>query len=164
MRLSGSIFSRGLIRMWSQIACLGLLMFLLGSADLAARFNDLGHKMICQCGCNQVLLECNHYGCPVSPQMRAELQAGLDRGDSNDLILQSFVQKYGAIVLAAPIRGGFDNVAWVVPIVAFLLATLGVALAIQRWRRPLVAARPGDGSPSSHPESVLERIRRETDI
>ncbi len=163
MRLRG-IFSRELIRVWFHIACLGLLVFSLGSADPAARFNDLGHKMICQCGCNQVLLECNHYGCPVSPQMRAELQAGLDRGDSDSLVLQSFVQKYGAVVLAAPIRGGFDNVAWIVPIVAFLLGTLGVALAIQRWRRPLTAEVPTQDTGAAHPESVLERIRRETEI
>lgn len=147
-----------------HVACLGLLVFSLGSADPAKRFNELGHKMICQCGCNQVLLECNHYGCPVSPQMRAELQAGLDRGDSDDLILQSFVQKYGAVVLAAPIRGGFDNVAWIVPIAAFLLATLGVALLIQRWRRPLSAAMTGGGAAAAHSNSVLERIRKETDV
>src|ERR1700736_9051 len=163
MRLQ-SKFSRELFRTWLHVACLGLLVFSLGTADPTARFNDLGHKMICQCGCNQVLLECNHYGCPVSPQMRNELQAGLNRGDSDDLILQSFVQKYGAVVLAAPIRGGFDNVAWIVPIAAFLLATLGVALLIQRWRRPLSVPVSGATSGAAHPSSVLDRIRKETDV
>lgn len=147
------------MRIWFQVACLSLLVFALGSADPMARFNDLGHKMICQCGCNQVLLECNHYGCPVSPQMRNELQAGIARGDSDNLVLQSFVQKYGAIVLAAPIRGGFDNVAWVVPILAFLLATFGVAVLIKRWRRPTPVLR--SANPSS---SVIERVRKETEI
>lgn len=163
MRLR-STFSRNLMRTWLHIACLGLLVFSLASTDPAARFNELGHKMICQCGCNQVLLECNHYGCPVSPQMRFELQAGLDKGDNDDLILQGFVQKYGAIVLAAPIRGGFDNVAWIVPIIAFLLATLGVALLIQRWRRPLPAAISGGAVAAAHPNEILDRIRRETDV
>ena len=149
----------GVMRIWFQVACLSLLVFALGSADPTARFNDLGHKMICQCGCNQVLLECNHYGCPVSPQMRNELQAGIARGDSDNLVLQSFVQKYGAIVLAAPIRGGFDNVAWIVPILAFLLATFGVAVLIKRWRQP--AQVPRSASP---PSSVIERVRKETEI
>lgn len=153
---------RDLLRTWFHILCLGLLVFSLGSADPAARFNDLGHKMICQCGCNQVLLECNHYGCPVSPQMRAELQAGLNRGDSDNLVLQSFVQKYGAIVLAAPIRGGFDDVAWIVPIAAFLLATLGVAFLIQRWRKPAAAGL--STGPATQPNDVLERIRKETEV
>lgn len=149
---------------WFHVACLGLLVFLLASTDPTARFNELGHKMICQCGCNQVLLECNHYGCPVSPQMRGELQAGLDKGDNDDLILDGFVQKYGAIVLAAPIRGGFDNVAWIVPVIAFLLSTLGVALLIQRWRRPLPAAMSGEVAAAAHPNKILDRIRKETDV
>jgi cytochrome c-type biogenesis protein CcmH len=96
--------------------------------------------------------------------MRNELQAGLNRGDSDDLILQSFVQKYGAVVLAAPMRGGFDNVAWIVPIAAFLLATLGVAFLIQRWRRPSLASASGTASAAPPPSSVLDRIRKETDV
>src|ERR1051325_1218054 len=66
------------------------------------RFNDLGHRMMCSCGCGQVLLECNHVGCTRSDGMRQELQAGIDRGDNDDLILQAFVQKYGATILSAP--------------------------------------------------------------
>ena len=31
-------------------------------------------------------------------------------------MLNWFAAKYGATVLAAPIRGGFDNVAWIAPI------------------------------------------------
>ena len=34
--------------------------------------------------------------------MRDELMAGIERGDSDSLVLQSFVQKYGNTVLAAP--------------------------------------------------------------
>ena len=71
-------------------------------ADVDARFNKLGHQMMCMCGCNQVLLECNHVGCAYSERMRNELTAGLERGDNDSLVLQSFVQKYGNTVLAAP--------------------------------------------------------------
>jgi len=79
------------------------------------RFNALGHRMMCSCGCGQVLLECNHVGCPRSDGMRNELAAGIDRGDSDDLVLQSFVQKYGATILAAPTTSGFNRIAWVMP-------------------------------------------------
>src|SRR5579864_4017530 len=98
------------------IACVLLL-----GADNDARFNSLGHKMICACGCNQILLECNHVGCPLSDGMRNELAAGIQRGDSDDLILQSFVQKYGPTVLAAPPNIGFGRVAWIMPFVVLLL-------------------------------------------
>ena len=31
----------------------------LGATDSDTRFNGLGHKLMCTCGCGQVLLECN---------------------------------------------------------------------------------------------------------
>ena len=35
----------------------------------ASNFDRLGHQLVCQCGCGQILLECNHVGCPVSGPM-----------------------------------------------------------------------------------------------
>jgi cytochrome c-type biogenesis protein CcmH len=83
----------------------------LGAADPATRFNEIGHQMMCICGCNQILLECNHVGCPASDGMRNELMAAVSRGDSDSLVEQSFVQKYGPTVLAAPTTKGVDRAA-----------------------------------------------------
>src|SRR5438477_8697949 len=70
---------------------LGLLCFtifaFLGAGDEDARFSTVGHKMMCVCGCNQVLLECNHVGCRYSDRMRGELSSALSRADSDDLVL-----------------------------------------------------------------------------
>jgi cytochrome c-type biogenesis protein CcmH len=110
-----------------------------GAGDQAARFNDLGHRMMCVCSCNQILLECNHVGCTYSDRMRAELVAAVDRGDNDDLTLQSFVQKYGPPVLAAPTKNGFDRVAWVAPYLALVLGLGLVTFVIRAWKsRPLV--------------------------
>ena len=54
-------------------------------------------------------------------------------GGSDTSILNWFAAKYGATVLAAPIRGGFDNVAWIAPMAVFLLATVGVGFLIRMW-------------------------------
>src|SRR5690242_10805817 len=81
--------------------CLAIFL-LLGAGDEDARFNTVGHKMMCVCGCNQVLLECNHVGCRYSDRMRGELSSALSRAESDDLVLQSFVQEYGPTVLIAP--------------------------------------------------------------
>jgi hypothetical protein len=35
-----------------------------GAGDPASRFNELGHGLMCVCSCGQILLECNHVGCP----------------------------------------------------------------------------------------------------
>jgi cytochrome c-type biogenesis protein CcmH len=130
---------------------------LLGAGDQAARFNDLGHRMMCACGCNQILLECNHVGCPLSDRMRAELVAAVDRGDNDDLTLQSFVQKYGPPVLAAPTKTGFDRVAWIAPYMALVLGLGLVTFIIRSWKsRPLVM--PADAPVPVHGVE-LDRFR-----
>ena len=86
----------------AQVAAIAVLALLFLGADTDARFNAMGHQLMCMCSCNQVLLECNHVGCTFSSRMRDELSAGIARGDNNSLVLQSFVQKYGNVVLAAP--------------------------------------------------------------
>jgi cytochrome c-type biogenesis protein CcmH len=114
------------------------LIALLGAGD-DARFNRLGHQMMCACGCNQILLECNHVGCRYSDNMRGELMAAIDRGDNDDLVMQSFVQKYGSTVIAAPSNTGFDRVAWIVPYLALVLGIFGVGFLVRAWRsRPLI--------------------------
>ena len=147
----------------------GLLMvavLLLGGAgDDSARFNDLGHRLMCACGCNQILLECNHVGCSYSDRMRAELVAAVDRGDNDDLTLQSFVQKYGPTVLAAPTKTGFNRVAWVAPYVALILGLGLVTFIVRAWRsRPLLlpadAPAPVQGAELAH---FREQARKETE-
>jgi cytochrome c-type biogenesis protein CcmH len=93
-----------------------------------------------------------------------ELHAQMDGGGSDTLILNWFAAKYGATVLAAPIRGGFDNVAWIAPFAVFLLATVGVGFLIRSW-----TVRQGRRGPVNAAEfdvrgdALRERIRRETE-
>src|SRR3954466_8697300 len=69
---------------------LALILFMGAGDTLDKRFNTLGHKLMCKCGCNQVLLECNHVGCTYSDRMRNELAGSLQKGDNDDLALQAF--------------------------------------------------------------------------
>ncbi len=104
---------------FAQLLLIALLAITFLGADTDARFNKLGHGLMCMCGCGQVLLECNHVGCTYSDRMRNELTAGIERGDSDSLVLQSFVQKYGNTVLSAPTTTGFNRVAWIMPFAVF---------------------------------------------
>jgi cytochrome c-type biogenesis protein CcmH/NrfF len=155
-------------KLWQSMMVGLLAVAMLGanaSSDPSARFGRIGHNMMCVCGCGQVLLECNHVGCPDSERMIGELrdQVGGPNGDGADsLILNWFVAKYGATVLAAPIRGGFDNVAWIMPIALFLLGTVGTAFIVRAWaarRRPAMAGVPT----SIANDAMRDRIRRETE-
>jgi cytochrome c-type biogenesis protein CcmH len=153
---------------WLQAAALALAVIVfMGAGDDSARFKDLGHRMMCTCGCGQVLLECNHVGCQSSDKMRNQLQAALDKGDNNndDLILQGFVQEYGPTVIAAPTATGFNRVAWIMP---FAVLALGIAFAVhivRSWKnRSAPALADGIVIPHGHElDEFRRRARQETD-
>ena len=149
-----------------QLSLLALALFtFMGAGDDSGRFNDLGHKLMCACGCGQILLECNHVGCTYSDRMRGELAAAIDRGDSDDLSLQSFVQKYGPTVLAAPPTTGFNRVAWVMPFAALVFGILLTVYIVRAWKsRP--AAAPSGVAPVTGPELEVfrQQARRDTDL
>jgi cytochrome c-type biogenesis protein CcmH len=139
---------------------------LLGAGDPATRFNEIGHQMMCVCGCKQILLECNHVGCPDSDGMRNELMAAVDRGDSDSLVEQAFVQKYGPTVLAAPTMRGFDRAAYIIPPVALILGFGLIVLVIRAWKnRPAPAIADGlQPLRGAELEQFRDLARKETDL
>ena len=143
-----------------------LAVTMLGAGTPNSSFDKIGHKLVCQCGCGQILLECNHVGCPVSGPMIDELHAQVATGLPETGVLNWFISKYGPIVLAEPIRGGFDNVAWIVPCVIFVLATLGVALLIRMWHRRHAQLQPAipTAIPNTTTDTMRDRIRQDTDF
>jgi cytochrome c-type biogenesis protein CcmH len=160
--------SRKLVRTALLFLTLGVLL----AATSDERFQSLGHKLMCPCGCNQVLLECNHVGCTYSTRMREELAASVDRGDSDDLSLQSFVQKYGPTVLIAPTTTGFNRVAWVVPYAMLGLGLFTAVLIVRGWKGGGpggTASGPsvGSGGGSAGHEDLdkfRDQARRETEL
>jgi len=115
---------------------------------------------MCVCGCNQILTACNHVGCTTSHAMLKELDERIARGDSDDLVLQSFVQEYGPTVLVDPPKTGFTGLVWVVPIVAPLLALWLVWELVRRWRQRATLAPAG--GPQISPE-MLDRARQDAE-
>ena len=134
----------------------------MGSANTAVRYNELGHKMMCVCGCNQILIECNHLGCPDSDRMLGELRVGLAGGSSDDAILTAFQDKYGPTVLAAPMLTKFNVVAWIVPPAVLALGIAATVILVRRWRLR-AAAIPASSRATEFP-AMRERIRRETQL
>jgi cytochrome c-type biogenesis protein CcmH/NrfF len=155
-----------MLKRLAQVALLSFTTFvMLGAGNPMYRFDKIGHNLMCTCGCGEVLLECNHVGCPTSAPMIQELRNQLASGLPDKQIFHWFEAKYGATALAAPIRGGFDIVAWVMP---FTVLALGLAAAIwllRHWRdrhTQTVAVAGLSGAPLGHDTGLRDRIRRET--
>jgi hypothetical protein len=151
-----------------------LLMF--GTADDStndSRFKSLGHRVICTCdkqpavgmggvkGCRQALIECGHVDCPTAQRMRQELKAALrNGGDTDDMILNSFVQKYGASVLQVP-REISGRLVWIValPILATVCIIMLFVLRKQRSRAAMLTTTTAQ--PQSINADALHHVREE---
>ncbi len=159
--------ARNILHHWAIVLLFASALLLMGATadSTGQRFDRLGHNLVCQCGCGQILLECNHVGCSTSEEMRKELKAALDRGDSDDVILAAFVSKYGPTVLASPTTTGFNRVAWIMPVVIFFAALAAGVLFIRAWKRR--TPTPPSNSAGSTPGELDEfrrRAREETSL
>ena len=168
MRHRSPVSSRQAVRRVAALAilCFSVVLFMRAGDDPSGRFDNLGHKLMCRCGCNQVLLECNHVGCTYSDGMRNELMAGLQRGDSDDLVLQAFVQKYGPTVMAAPTTTGFNRVAWIMPFVALAGGLLLVVVIVKSWntRRAVAVVPAGTTVDARELDELRRRVHQETEL
>ncbi len=142
------------------IACCGTV-----SADAAVaapppvrqvEISDIEDEVMCPiCG---TLLELAD-----SPQARREkafIAHLIAAGESKAEIKDALVNEYGSEVLALPEGSGFDLSAYLVPVIAFVLALVGLAIGVGRWR-----GRGGDGSgPSAGPPGEEDSERLDADI
>lgn len=161
-RRSGGIFCSRLRATLYVILLIAVVAFGAHAADTSngARFDKLGHKLMCPCGCNQLLGECNHVGCPDSDKMRTQLAASLSRGDSDNAIFHAFEDEYGPPVLAAPMFTGLNRFSWWLPPIVLLIGIGGVFFIVRRWR-PRAVSMPATAT-DPHTLVLEQRIRRET--
>ena len=140
-------------------------------AQKTERAKVLGEKLMCMCGCGQILTQCNHINCPSSAPMLKELDQHVASGEADNLVVQDFIQEYGEKVLSAPPSTGFNSIAWYIPGVAFVLGLAIVLVIIRMWRERDVrrlasaaAAPVAARTLASEVQSVqLERARRQAD-
>ena len=92
-------------------------------AQQTDRAHEIGKRLNCMCaGCGDSASLCNHPGasfsgpCDVAKNELKEIDERVTRGDSDDLIMQSFVQEYGTQVLIVPEAKGFNRWVWLMPI------------------------------------------------
>jgi cytochrome c-type biogenesis protein CcmH/NrfF len=87
-----------------------------------------------------------------SPQAQREkvfIKRLIAEGKTEAQIKDALVAEYGDEVLALPQGSGFSLSAYVVPIIAFLVAVVALAIGVMRWRR--AGDRRDKGAPESGP-------------
>jgi cytochrome c-type biogenesis protein CcmH/NrfF len=161
----------------SRAILIGIALFALASAPIVTvqlsaqqqpmdRAHQVGRKIKCMCGgCSDTAATCYHVGgafsgpCDTAKGMLKEVEQRIARGDSDDLILQSFVQEYGTSVYVEPPNAGFGRVAWWTPVLFSLVGFALVLFVISRWRkRPSIQSSGGAVASAVSPE-LLERAR-----
>jgi cytochrome c-type biogenesis protein CcmH/NrfF len=93
--------------------------------------------------------------------MRQELKAALQNGDTDDMVLNSFVQKYGASVLQVP-REMSDRLVWIVAL-ATLATICIIMLFVLRKQRFRAALTTTVAQPHSTQVHEVRHVREETE-
>lgn len=117
-------------------------------AEQAASLTEIEKQVMCPvCGTLLQLAES-----PQAQRERVFIDRLIAEGRTEAQVKDALVAEYGDEVLALPPRSGFSLSAYLVPIVAFLIAVAALAVGVLRWRRaggggpegPAPAAGPSD--------------------
>jgi cytochrome c-type biogenesis protein CcmH len=134
----------------TALALLAALALAAAPAALAAEsdttLNEVEAEVMCPvCGTLLQLAES-----PQAQREKAFVSRLIAEGRSKQEIKDALVAEYGSEVLALPQGSGFDLSAYVVPIVAFVIAAIALAVAVLRWRRD-AGSGPGSGANGAGP-------------
>lgn len=128
--------------------------------------HELGKRIKCSCGgCEQTAGTCYHVGgefsgpCGVAKQQIKEIQAHLDKGLTDEQVIDAMIKQYGTAAYVEPPKSGFGLVAWLMPGVYLLAGAALVIIVMRSWRKrgevsEAVAARQTAISPET-----LERAK-----
>src|SRR5579864_9063108 len=155
----------------------------MGADSNEARFQRLGDKIMCTCSCAQMLLKCNHVGCPNSARMIFELrtlvsdrtlgpgtglgaegQTNAQSSRSDEEVLNWFRKNWGVTAVVEPSSHGFELIAWVLPPMGLGLGLLLVIVLVRSWRLRTAPVAPADLNLNPELESFRARAHQETEI
>ena len=97
--------------------------------------------------------------CDTAKMMLGEVDQHIAKGETDEQILQAFVQEYGTQVYTEPPKSGFSLVAWVLPSVYLFVGAGVVIFVIARWRKRSVEETVSAGGAPGISAELLERAR-----
>jgi cytochrome c-type biogenesis protein CcmH len=146
------------------LAALALVVLAAAPASWAATtpqtsLSEISAEVMCPvCGTLLELAES-----PQAQREKAFISRLVAEGRGKEEIKDRLVAEYGTEVLALPQGSGFDLSAYLVPVIAFVVAAIALALGVLRWRRAGDRRGPGDGPPPAGP-SAADSERLEADL
>jgi len=117
-----------------------------------ASLPDIEDEVMCPvCG---TLLELSES--PQADRERVFIHKLIAEGRSKQQIKDALVAEYGSAVLATPRGSGFDLTAYLVPILAALVAATALILGVRRWRRSAPPDEPEAEAPRGEDAERLD--------
>lgn len=141
-----------------------MAVLLMGADNQEARYRKLGSKIMCTCGCAEMLLQCDHVGCPNSDRMTHELRANVQTMSNDEEVLDWFRNSWGVTAVVEPRTHGFELLAWVLPAAGLGLGLLLVVVLIRNWKMRPAPVAAADINLAPELEAQRERARRETEL
>ncbi|HEY2360646.1 MAG TPA: cytochrome c-type biogenesis protein CcmH [Candidatus Angelobacter sp.] len=140
------------------------LVLLMGADNQEARYQKLGSKIMCTCGCAEMLLQCDHVGCPNSDRMTHQLRANVQTMSSDEEVLDWFRNTWGVTSVVEPRTHGFELLAWILPAAGLGLGLILVLLVIRNWKMRPAPVAAADLNLAPDLEALRDRARRETEL
>jgi cytochrome c-type biogenesis protein CcmH len=121
------------------------------AAPAHASLPDIEDEVMCPiCG---TLLELSES--PQADRERVFIREQIAAGKDKQQIKDALVTQYGQEVLATPKDSGFDLAAYLIPILAVIVAAAALLIGVRRWRRTEPTPEPESTAPS---EQDAERL------
>jgi cytochrome c-type biogenesis protein CcmH len=141
-----------------------MAVLLMGADNQEARYKKLGGKIMCTCGCAEMLLQCDHVGCPNSERMTHELRANVQTMSNDEAVLDWFRSTWGVAAVVEPRTHGFELLAWILPVAGLGLGLFLVIVLIRNWKMRPAPIAAADLNLAPDLEALRDRARRETEI
>ncbi len=146
-----------------RLLCSPLLVCGFSLALAASPTNQaIEESLTCQCSCGLTVHSCNHLNCSFAVPAKEKIAEQIGLGQSQDIILASFVSRYGEKVLSAPTISGFNLAAWITPFLVVLIGGVGIGLISVRWTKRH-SQDQASTTPSGKPNPYQERLQKELD-
>src|SRR5271169_6761242 len=128
------------IALFVALVAFALVPLLTAQVAYSSRAKEVSMHLKCLCkGCDMTAGGCAHPGgafsgpCDTAKGMLREVDQHLDKGESEQQIVEAFVAEYGTVVYVEPPKKGFGLVAWLMPVFYSVVGFGLVIFVVRKW-------------------------------